>query len=302
MIIEQGCTSRPLHDRVLQHANGRQSSPLVGYLFVLLGLGAFASLPGASAQAAELSTRDVTMQLHQAKPGQPPAFTDMDLSFMDLAGLDFKGADLTGADLYGSDLTGANLIGANLSETRLDRATLIRTNFSEANLEEATLLRPNIFATLAFSSYDVARFTNARLVNARLIGFFKNINFRGADLTDADFSPLRDRPDTIGTVGRTQMTAADFTGAVARSTNFTQAVLDFSTFVDADLTGANFKRANLTRANFAGADVTGANFTDAIIDGANLTGVKGLETAKGLNIALSGLVKDAATDAEKVAQ
>ncbi|MEM1370751.1 MAG: pentapeptide repeat-containing protein [Pseudomonadota bacterium] len=237
-------------------------------------------------QAAEFTARDVTSALHRSQTGTDE-FVDADLSMLDLANLDFKQADLTGADLYGKDLTGANLIGVNLSETRLDRATLVRTNLSEAILDDATLLRPNLFGDLAFSPYDTARFTNASLQRARILGNFNGTSFRGANLTEADFSPLRDKPDTISTLARTQLTGADFTRAVMKKVDFSQALLSFAKFTGADLSGANFRRADLSLADLSGADIAGADFTDAKLEGANLKGVKGLETAIGLTVASS---------------
>ncbi|MEL7048324.1 MAG: pentapeptide repeat-containing protein, partial [Pseudomonadota bacterium] len=46
--------------------------------------------------------------------------------------------------------------------------------------------------------------------------------------------------------------------------------------------------------NFSGADITGADFTDAVLDGTNFTGVRGLESAKGLALALGDSVPSGA--------
>ncbi len=239
----------------------------------------------AGAVAAELTARQVTSRLFQADPDKGVAFVDMDLSFLDLSKLDFKAANLTGADLYGSDLTDAILVGANLSEVRLDRATIVRTDFAEADLTDATLLRPNMFGDLAYQAGDVARFGGAKLVRARLMGHFPGGDFRGANMEQADLSPLRHKPDTIATVARVHLERADFTGTNLRRANLEQAVMSFTTFAGADLAGANLRLADLTRANFSNANLANADFTGAKLDGVILNGANGIEAAKGLSIA-----------------
>lgn len=242
---------------------------------------------GPVAHAADLSAREVAQKLFKAGVGERVDFSDRNLSLTDLSHLDFKAALLTGADLYGTDLTDAKLVGADLSETRLDRATIIRTDFSKANLTDATLLRPTTFTNDAFDTNDAARFSGARLVRLRVHARLDGANFRGADLTEADFSPLDLRSGTISTKSSSQLPGADFSDAVLRGVNLSGTNLVFAKFRNVDAAGADFHGADLTGADFTGADISGVDFTGANLTEANFEGVRGLQSARGVKGAQS---------------
>lgn len=242
-------------------------------------------LAPASAHAADVSAREVTLQLYRASADAPVDLSGHDLRFLDLAGLDFKAARLARSDLYGVDLTGARLSQTDLSGTRLDRAVLVKADLSGANLSGATLLRPTVFATLPFNMADSPRFAGANLSRIRVMAHFEGADFRGADLTAADFSPFEPRagekaPSTAhGNVCK----SCDFSGARLRLVDLNSATLSFSRFNGADLSGANLAETDLSRTDLTGADLTGAILTGADLDGAVLTGVRGLDAAVGLD-------------------
>jgi uncharacterized protein YjbI with pentapeptide repeats len=239
--------------------------------------------------AADISNRDVTSLLFKAKPGDAIDLSKHNLTYLDLSGLNFKGAKLANSDLYGVDLTGANLRGSDLSHTRLDRSVLIRADLSGANLTSATILRPTIYTDLNEDLKDAPRFAGANLTGIRVMARMSGSDFHGADLTNANLSPLESRPGqgTMTTLYKNVLKSCDFSNAILRGTNFDRAVLTFSRFNGADLTDANFKDADLSRVDFSGADLTGANFTGADLDGATLLAVKGLDKAKGLSTAVN---------------
>ena len=260
-------------------------------LALTLALGAaFIGMSAIPSHAADVTVREVAMALFQAQPGEKVDYSARNLTNLDLSGLDFKAALLTGADLYGVDFTNANVKGVDLSRTRLDRAIITRADFSRANLAGATLLRPTIFTSLAFDRADSPRFAGANLSKIRVLATFNGADFRGADLSEADFSPHEARRAGEGTITNMPgnvLKSCDFTGASVKQANFSRAVLRFSKFIDADLSGANFSGADLSKADLTGARLTGADMTGADLDGAILSGVKGLDTVKGLSTALN---------------
>ena len=251
---------------------------------------AFIDMSATPSHAADVTVREVAQALFRAKPGEKVDYSARNLTKLDLSGLDFKGALLTGADLYGADFTNASLKGVDLSRTRLDRAIVTRADFSGANFAGATLLRPTIFTSLAFDRADSPRFAGANLRQIRVLATFNGTDFRGADLSEADFSPYEARRAGEGTITNMPgnvLKSCDFTGATAKQTNFSRAVLRFSKFTDADLSGANFSGADLSNVDLTGARLTGADMTGADLDGAILSRVEGLDTVKGLSTALN---------------
>jgi uncharacterized protein YjbI with pentapeptide repeats len=238
---------------------------------------------------ADFSVRDITSALFKAKPGERLDYSNHNLTYLDLAGLDFKGANLAHTDLYGTDLTGANLKGADLSHTRLNRSVLIRADLSGADLTGATIFRPTVYTDLASNLADAPRFAGANLTRIRVMANLSGADFRGANLTNADFSPLEARPGqgTITSLMKNVLKSCDFSGAALKGANFDRADLTFSRFVGADLAGANLKKTDLSKTDFTGADLTGADLASADLYGANLTGVKGLDTVKGLSSAIN---------------
>lgn len=234
---------------------------------------------------ADFTVREITQQLFNAKPGERLDYAGRDLTYLDLSGLDFKQAKLARSDLYGVDLTGSDLKGADISNARLDRAVLIRTDMSGANLRGTTIFRPTVYSDMQNDHADAPRFAGANLTGIRVQADLSGADFRGADLTYADFSPLEARPGqgTLVTLARNVLKSCNFSGAILRHADLTRSVLMFSSMVGADLTGARLVEADLSKVDFSGANLTGADVTDADFDGANLAGVKGLATVKGLD-------------------
>lgn len=234
---------------------------------------------------AEVSARTITAMLHTAKSGERPDLSGKFLVYLDLTELDFKGANLARSDFYGTDFTDANLSGVDLSHTRLDRSVLIRANLSGANLTGATILRPTIYSDLSNKTSDAPRFSGANLSRVRVQAELSGSDFRGADLTEANFAPLEQRSGegTLATTYRNILKYCDFSGARLHNAHMQRAVMWFAKFTGADLTGADFTDVDLSRADFAGADVSGANFSHANLEGASFIGVKGLHEALGLD-------------------
>lgn len=234
---------------------------------------------------ADMTAREVTQILYNAKSGQRTDLSGKDLTYLDLSAIDFKGASLARTDLYGTDFTGANLKGADLSSARLDRAVLIRADLSGANLEGATILRPTIYSDLNSHLADAPRFSGANLRGIKVQAELSGADFRGADLTEADFHPLEDRAGegTLTTLRKNVVKSCDFSGATLVRANFSEAVLTFSRMTGADLRDADLRKADLSKVDFHGADLTGANLAGADLDGANLAGARGLDTVKGLS-------------------
>lgn len=272
----------------------------------VLGLGLLAGHPASAAETAhgswaaaaatenvspeaDLTAREVTRQLFEAKPGERVNYAGHKLTYLDLSGLDFKQAKLTRSDLYGTDFTGASLKGADLSQARLDRAVLIRADFSGANLSGATIFRPTIYSDLQNRLSDAPHFSGADLTGVRVQAELSGADFRGANLTRADLSPLEARPGqgTLVTLAKNVLKSCDFSGATLRDADLTRTVLTHSHLVGADLRGARLVEADLVLVDFSGADFTGADVTGADFDGANLAGVKGFESVKGLDRAIN---------------
>jgi len=257
-----------------------------GWLRAILIACSLAVFYAQSAAASDLTARQVTVRLFEAPAGERVDFNDLNLTLIDISGLDFKKAVFVGADLYGADLSGSNLSGTDLSYTRLDRSSIINTNFSGADLTDATLLRPTTFTNTRFDRSEVANFTGAKLVRTRIFARLDGASFRDADLTDADFSPLESGANTISTVPHNMLTGADFTRARMRGVDLQQGHLDFAIFRDADLRAADLRAAKLNQADFRGANLAGANFAGATVAGARFAGAKGLQSAKGLGVAI----------------
>lgn len=242
---------------------------------------------GPVSMQAEVSAAEITRALFQSRPSERVDFSGKHLAYLDLSTLNFKGANLARSDFYGTDFTAANLSGVNLTNTRLDRAVLIRANLSGADLTGATILRPTIFNDLSNDLADAPQFSGATLKRIKVQADLSGASFRGADLTEADFSPLEARPGqgTLVTLSKNVLKSCDFSGARLRDVKFNRAVLWFARFTGADLRGADFSDADLTNVDFSGADLSGARFTGADLDGATLKGAFGLDTVVGLDTA-----------------
>lgn len=239
--------------------------------------------------AADVTVRQVTSALHTAVPGQPVDFSNRDLSYLDLSNINLSGALLTRSNLFGTDMTDANLRQVNLTGARLDRTTIIRANFSGADLSGATMMVPAAFIDPITAVADAPKFTGATLLRFRVTGVYWQVDFRGADLSDSDFSPHAKRfgDTTVNEPLRTSLRSCDFSGARLVRANLRRLLAHFSVFAGADLTDANLVDADLSKADFSGANLKGAQLFGANFDGANLRGVQGLEAAKGVAEALN---------------
>lgn len=240
------------------------------------------SLPvGGSALAADthvLTARDLISSLFHASAENPVDLTNVNASGFDLSGIDFKHATLSKARLFGTNLSEANLRGTNLTGALLNRAVIIRTNFSRANLAHTSIMRPTVFSDLSLNRAEAPSFERANLTSARITGNLDGASFRGANLTDFDFSPHEPRAD-ISFFPRNFCRGCDFSGAILRDANLYDASLVLAKFVGADLRGANLSRVDLTKADLTGANLTGANLKDANLESAILVNVQGLDKA-----------------------
>lgn len=244
---------------------------------------------GSLARAADMVVREVTEALVKSARQSPADFSGRDFTYLDLSSLDFKGANLADADLYGTDFTGANLADADLSNTRLDRAVIIRADFSGAKLADARILRPTVFSDLQFDQSEAPTFRGAMMQRVRVQARMDGADFSDADLTEADFSPYEDRAGegTITTVPRNELMSAKFVNARMSKANFSRVIMRFANLRGADLSGAILRNAELVGANLEGANLTGADITGTDFARANLKGVRGLDTAIGLEAALN---------------
>lgn len=243
---------------------------------------AFVALP---AYAAEMTARQITELLFKADGVGTVDLSKKDLTFLDLSGINFKHASFEGSDLHGVIFSDSNLEGANLKGVRLNLATVTRTNFSNANLEGASLLRVAFTASLEPRPSETPLFVGANLKGARLHSRLDYTDFTGADLSGAQFGP-EDPKNELLLTARPVMNGANFSRAKLTGAGVRNTKLRFSRWVDANAAGADFTGSDLTNADFTGADVTGANFTNSILYGAIFTGVRGLETANGLDKAV----------------
>lgn len=235
----------------------------------------------------ETTAGEVIAALFSAsKSGGSVDLSGRGLKLLDLSEIDFKGARLARSDIFGTNLVGANLARTDLRRARLDRTVLTFANFAGANLEGATLMRPTIYSDLRSDWREAPVFDGANLRGVRLTGRIDGASFKGADLSGFDFSPHDPRAD-ISFLPRNFCRGCRFDGAVLRGADFDDASLAMASFAGANLAGARLTRTDLTRVDFTGADLTGADITGADLADADLRLVKGLETVKGLGLALN---------------
>ncbi len=249
-------------------------------IFVVLGL-LHGLLFGPEALAAGMTAREVTALLFRAKPGAPVDLSRKDLTGLDLSGLDFKGAVLTGSDLFGANLTSADLSRADLRASRLDRTIILSCRFDGADLSGATLLRPSAFSTLSALAGEAPSFTRANMAGVRFFGRFNGASLRGANLARASLSPFS--RSFIEQVWRTELMGADLSETDLSGADLQFVLFAFADLRRANLAGADLRQADLSRANLTGADLTRANLAGTDLDGAILSGVRGLDTAMGLD-------------------
>jgi uncharacterized protein YjbI with pentapeptide repeats len=236
---------------------------------------------------ADFTAQQVTAIVFKTPPGTRPDFAGHSLTYLDLAEINFKGALLSGVDFYGADFTGANLSGADMKKARLDRSVLIRANLSGVDLTGATIFRPTVYHDDKITLSDAPKFVGANLTRVRVQADLSGADFRGANMTAADFGPLEGRPGqgTMVTLASNVLKSCDFSSAKLRDANFSRATLTFARFTGADLHGVKLIGAELTNVDFTGADLTGIDLTGADIYGVKFTGAIGLDTVIGLETA-----------------
>lgn len=236
--------------------------------------------------ANDTSAGDVAAALFGAESGKPVDLSGRGMKSLDLSDLDFKGARMQRADVFGSNLTRANLEKTDLAGARLDRTVLTFARFAGANLEGATLMRPTIYSDLRVDWREAPVFDRANMRGMRLTGRFDGTSFAEADLSGFNFSPHEPRAD-ISFLPRNFCQGCKFTRAKLRGADLDDAGLAMSSFQGADLSGARLTRTDLSRADLRGADLTGADLTKADLADTDLRGAVGLETVKGLGLALN---------------
>lgn len=240
----------------------------------------------ASEQDRAISARQVIQLLFKSLQPGDVDLSGRDLSSMDLSKLDFKSAHMTNANLFGVDLTGAHMSGTNLSGATLDRSVITNTDFSGADMTGVSFMRPTVFSTLQYDRREAPKFDGAVLRGLRFTGIFDGASFKNADLTYARMGPHDTRMD-ISSFPHNFFRGCDFSNARIIDADLYEASLVMANFKGADLRGTNFVRADFGYADLSGADFTGADVTEANFEGAILTGVKGLETARGLALAVN---------------
>ncbi|HSI23132.1 MAG TPA: pentapeptide repeat-containing protein [Methylophilaceae bacterium] len=194
-----------------------------------------------------------------------------DAGYLELDGMDLRHCKMVNTSFFGAYLRGANLSGANLQRAYLNLARLENADLSGADLTDAIIFQ---------AIFDKTNFKGANLTNARVIGTLGNVDMSGANIRNGRFGlDIGNQPmgqmkfDSVGG----NFANADFSGS-----DLNIASMRFGNLAGANLSKTNLHRADLNQADLTGADLTGADLTDAELDGAVLTGVKGLDTVKGL--------------------
>ncbi|WP_324538741.1 pentapeptide repeat-containing protein [Hyphomicrobium sp.] len=232
--------------------------------FLLLSLLSIAS--PVAAIAGDLDRMQVIEQIATAKPGQAPDLARRDLSGLDLSGIDFKGADLFAANLSGTKLSRANLAHANLT-----RAVLTDADLSGADLQDA-----DMFAVMMSN----ANLSGANLSRARIIGGLNNARLDGAKLIGADLG--FDPTNANMAPPKVDLSGAVLDGADLTDANLRNALLEYAKLRGARLVNTRLNWAKLAGADLSGADVAGADMSNADLTNAVLTGLKGANSASGL--------------------
>jgi uncharacterized protein YjbI with pentapeptide repeats len=146
---------------------------------------------------------------------------DLGFSLFDLA--DMSGANLSGASILGSSLMRTKLTNANLSGAVLSGANLTNADLSGAVVSGASFrdnlgfTRAQLYSTASFQERNLAgiqldnlvdlSLAEQNLAGARFVGDLERVDFSGAVLMGASFSPDAQWRDV-------NVTAADLRGAV----------------------------------------------------------------------------------------
>ena len=193
---------------------------------------------------------------------------------------------MTRADVVGTNLANANLSRSDLVGARLYRTVVTFTNFTAANMESATLMRPTIYSDLRIDWREAPMFDDANMRGTRLTGRFDGASFNGTDLSDLIFNPHEPRAD-LSQFPRNLCRGCNFEGAKLRGADLDDASFVMAHFASAALAGAWLTRTDLSKTDFSVADLTSADLRGADLNETNLTNVRGLDTVKGLGLALN---------------
>ena len=196
----------------------------------------------------------------------------LDLSTKWLNKLDLSGMDLTRTNLRASRLNGSNLKGAKLDGVQLDAAWALKADFTGASFIGASLFQTQMMDC----KIDGANFSNA-MVGA---------DFSRATLTNAIFDHAMLGPDlTNQSMGlmRGVLKGANLEGASFKGANLTRSAFEYASLKGANFEGANLDGAELGGADLTGANIAGANLEKADVNSAKLLGLKGKDSAKGLD-------------------
>jgi uncharacterized protein YjbI with pentapeptide repeats len=146
--------------------------------------------------------------------------------------------------------------------------------------------RPTACSSLRFDPAESPRFAGAKLNHARIMARMSGADLRGADLSDAYLGP--DEPRGSMTITpRTDLLAANLSDSKLCRANLVAVILSFANLRNADLSDADLSNADLSKADLTGANLQGANLTGTDLDGTILTGVRGLDTVRGLALAMN---------------
>ena len=172
----------------------------------------------------------------------------------------FTGASLKEADFTGATISVEKFANANLKDSIFDKSICYGAKFDGANLTNASFLNATLTYSHSQFSYNFATsFVDANLTNAKLSGLtfsttYNGVNFKNANLRNADLS------DGIFTTGeqysRSYLVGADLTG-----TNFTNA-----TFADISIEeNGNIYYNRSSAVSLQNTIINKTNFTGAIL-------------------------------------
>jgi uncharacterized protein YjbI with pentapeptide repeats len=190
-----------------------------------------ANLSGADLSRSRLAGSDLTrVNLSNAKL----AGTDLAFSVLDFAelrdanflGASFSGTSMVRASLAGSDLSGATISSSDLTGADFTGATIAGATF----LDNVAFTTAQLYSTASYQSGELAGialhnpanlvFAGHDLTGAAFAGNLENIDFSGANLTNATFSPRS------ATWHNVDLSAADLRGAQGVQAGGRNAILD----------------------------------------------------------------------------
>jgi uncharacterized protein YjbI with pentapeptide repeats len=251
-----------------------------------------------------------SMKTRHSSLGAP--LTGVYLAQEDLSSVSFMGSDLSNANFSGANLTGQNLNGSTASNTIFDSSNLskcvanglvftncsfVKANMSYVKLSSSTLNGCNLNLAQFYSDQtagtDYSNLQNADFTNASMVGcdfgnaLVNSAIFKGATLTNADFSQSRGADDKLDFTDAiligANLSKIDLTKCIiSENTNFMGAKLDECdlsshnltnvVFVNASMVKTKLDKTNLNGAQMSSADLSFASFTGGVsLIGANLS-------------------------------